>query len=647
MNIGYCVIGSSAGVEFRLFGSGDDATSLVQFSRSADASAVLMGRLYYRDALLPTLGLVETENDAAVALAAYRRWGRAGLERLEGDYSLVIHDQLTARVVASRDPMGGYPLFWCQRGNTLGLATSIYALLPLLAGASFDVEFLADFMTLPGQVQEMSSERCAYDGVRRLAPGAMATFNLRTGAIERRTWWDWLERRIDPGTDQQEEAGAAYVELVRRATAERLRGRTASHLSGGMDSTTISLLARQEVLRRGDADPLHTISLVYNRLPGLTGETEYIDAATEDSRGLCQHRVAADDLLDFDAFSDPDAHDEPYPGLWRMGLDRATIEAAARCGAETLLTGIGADEMLVMSPFHVADLLRSGRVFRAWSELCKWGAADNCSPWTLLYPYGLSNVLPAWTCGGLRAALRGGRADWGHQNQWTIAPWITDEFARDQFLRRRAVEAARQTFRACRPTVLSFALYLIRSRLGDVDRWSLGAPRGVHVAHPFLDPRVLCYGLGMKTRMEADPHGQKPVLAKGVKGILPDKILHRRRKGDFDRVYGLGLARNLEGLRAMVESSPLAENGMFDKGVLLDCLQRAALGASGRGEGTHRLNLTLSLIKWAAMQRQWRRPRAADQVVCSPAAPSVVKAVRPPAKIALQSRHGRLPLTRS
>ena len=119
MKVGYCVIGNPGGVEFRLFGTSGSGAPLVQMSRSADVVAVLMGRLYYRSELLPVLGLSGTESDAAVALAAYRRWGRAGLERLEGDFSVVVHDQTSGRLIASRDPMGGYPLFWARRGNTV------------------------------------------------------------------------------------------------------------------------------------------------------------------------------------------------------------------------------------------------------------------------------------------------------------------------------------------------------------------------------------------------------------------------------------------------------------------------------------------------------------------------------------------------
>jgi asparagine synthase (glutamine-hydrolysing) len=616
MQAGFAVVSQDDDVQFQLFGPHDNTRpSLVSFFRTSDCAAVLMGRLYYRRELLADVISHRTEgcaeacasNDAALALAAYRHGGLRGIERLEGDFALVIWDARERCLVGSRDPMGGYPLFWMEHNGVIALSTGMRPLLALLPRQTLDIDYLAEFLMVPGPVNERASERCAYTGVHRLGAGSLISIRLPAKRVEPQRYWDWLERMVHPKTDRLEEVSEQYADLLSQAVRERICGRTAAHFSGGMDSTAVSLLAHRWLGAGVGEAPLHTFSLVYHQLSGLARETPYLDSALHQHADLVAHRIPADDLLDFDSFAYPPLHDEPYVGLWRMGMDRATIEAAAQVGAATLLTGLGADELLDVQPFYLTELLRRGRLHAAWTEACKWARVDNCSPWKILYPFGIANLFPAWTHGGLgRTLLPTARGSWKKQYDWAVAPWITPHFARRHALQSRAVEHAQRTYRLTHSTGLSFALSSIESRTGDVVRWSLAAPYNMVTAHPFLDPRVLCFGLGIQIKLQATPGTLKPVLAEAMRGILPEKIRTRRRKGHFNEVYYLGLARNLQSLETMIRQAPIDDLGMLDKNVLIRCLQEAALGGAGV-RPLHRFNLTLSLLKWLCMQEAWQR----------------------------------------
>jgi asparagine synthase (glutamine-hydrolysing) len=130
--------------------------------------------------------------------------------------------------------------------------------------------------------------------------------------------------------------------------------------------------------------------------------------------------------------------------------------------------------------------------------------------------------------------------------------------------------------------------------------------RGVHLTHPFQDPRVVALGLGVQARVRPQPGRMKPVLAEATAGLLPPEILHRRAKGCFDEIYYRGLARNLRRLEAMVRSAPIDGLGVFDKGELLRHLEEASLGGPSARElaGFER---ALDAIKWLAMQDEWHR----------------------------------------
>jgi asparagine synthase (glutamine-hydrolysing) len=614
MNVGFTVFARSHEVELQVCDHGhQDRPALVSHATLPGMQAVLMGRLYYREDHRASLDAstisprqsATPDNDAALALAVYRHKGIAGLEHLEGDFALVVWDAAGRRLVGLRDPMGGYPLFWTFQQGTIALSTRMGPLLDLLPGRTLDRDYLADYLMLSGcTMEEPADGRCVYEGIQRVLAGTTIVCHLPAGKVERRRYWDWLERQVDPGTDRIEDLGAQYLERLRPAVRERLRGRTAAHLSGGMDSTGVALIAR-DCLQ--GSQPLHTLSLVYERLSVLARETPYLESVLGQP-GLAPHRIAGDDVLDFDHFPTTAVHDEPCSWLWRMGFSGALTAEAARAGAATILTGIGADEMLDMQPYHLTDLLRRRRLWAAWGEASRWARASNCSVWKFLGPFGLANLLPAWMRAGVGHWWRGGYAGWRQQNEWTIAPWVLPGFARRLGLRGRALANIRRTFSSCRPVGLSLALAGIREKYSDFSRWYQAAPEGMVLTHPFLDPRVLCLGMGIQSRVRPQPGAQKPILAAAMRGILPARILDRPRKGHFNEVYYVGLSRNLSSLEALVRQAPIDDLGLFDRTALLDCLQRAALGNAADSQALTRLNTTLCFLKWLTLQHQ-ERPR--------------------------------------
>jgi asparagine synthase (glutamine-hydrolysing) len=135
-------------------------------------------------------------------------------------------------------------------------------------------------------------------------------------------------------------------------------------------------------------------------------------------------------------------------------------------------------------------------------------------------------------------------------------------------------------------------------------RLHLAARDGIVLTHPFLDPRVFSLGLGALTRARPEPGTQKPVLAAAMRGILPECILNRPSKGNFNEAYYMGLSRNLPRLEALVERAPVDDLGFLDKERLLDCLQRAALGNAGDAGALMHMNATLSLLLWLTQERQ-------------------------------------------
>jgi asparagine synthase (glutamine-hydrolysing) len=608
MHMGFTAIWRHDQVEFRRYGPCPaDRPALVTWAREGEQSAILMGRLYYCAELLAHLPekplQPEAWRDVDLALAAYRCWGAAGIERLEGDFALVIWDARRNRLLGARDPLGGYPLFWIAHGGTFALSTGVAPLLELLPSRSLSLDYLAEFLTLPfATTQEVPTEHCVYKGIHRVPGGTLLQVRLPAAHVEQHAYWNWQEHILDPGTDRLEAMSEQVADRLRQAVAQRLRGRTAAHLSGGMDSTGVALLAR-DCLAAGSGEPLHTLSLVYDTHPLLARETPYIERALQHQPGIVAHRVLGDACLHYDSVVDPPMHDEPCPGLHSLGLERPLLETVAQVGAATVLTGLGGDDLWEIPPYHIHELLRRGRLWAAWREASAWALATTNSPWRFLYRCGVAPGLPVWLRAGVGPLWRGGYASWQRQGEGTLAPWIRPAFARTQALRERSVAHLRR-YASGRPGALSPLLAALKVHTGDTCRWYMAAPHGVVLTHPFLDPRLVQLSLGMRLRFRQEPGQQKPLLAQALRDVLPAAIRNRRDKGHFNEIYFAGLARHLPTLETLVRRAPVDDVGCVDKDVLVECLRQAALGVDPSGYGVSQLEITLSLLAWLSLQEK-------------------------------------------
>lgn len=609
MSSGFDLVADNGVVAVRRLG-GAQAGRLVASAQDGNIGAVLFGRLYHRAELAAAVGADAgaIDNDAALALASYRAAGIEGIERLEGDFAVAIVDGDRQRIVASRDPAGGFPVYWTRKGGTLAVATCLRPLDDLLGGAAPDIGLL-------GEIQMMSYveidylDASALAGVHRLVPGTLLVAGTAGGEVEVRRFWSWADRIADPGSDDLDLIAGRYAELLDRAVAERLRGTVASHFSGGMDSTSAALLAHRHLAARGQ--PLHALAIVYERLFAMAEEARFIEAAA-DRPGLVLHRLPGDGLLDFSHFAASPLYDEPYTGFFRTPIGLTLVEAAGRAGADTVLTGLGADELAADMPYYIADELRRGRVLTAWREAARWARARTRNPWRTFHPFAVEPLVPAWLRPGLRAAFAGGYAPLHRQNGWTIPPWVLRDFARRGRLRERALAGLRRSFRSADSVVLSNALATLAHTGGDWTRAQLAAPRGLLITHPFRDRRLMAHALGARLRVRPNPGEQKVLLGRAMRDVLPQAILRRRGKGNFNAVYFQGLARNLPVLERLVETSQAEALGLFDKAVLTDCLRQAALGVD-QVRGVFGLNNSLAILHWLAQLPAWRAaPLAAE-----------------------------------
>jgi asparagine synthase (glutamine-hydrolysing) len=69
-----------------------------------------------------------TKSDTEVIVHAYRAWGDAAFERMNGQWAVALWDSVAQRLVLSRDRMGICPLHLCEYGGHLYFASEVKAI---------------------------------------------------------------------------------------------------------------------------------------------------------------------------------------------------------------------------------------------------------------------------------------------------------------------------------------------------------------------------------------------------------------------------------------------------------------------------------------------------------------------------------------
>jgi asparagine synthase (glutamine-hydrolysing) len=184
-----------------------------------------------------------TTCDSEVVLEAYREYGQACLEKLNGMFAFVIVDFANDILFAARDRAGEKPFYYCETDDELLFASEIKAILTQIRNP--EVNLTDEYETF----EYMSGEATLFAGVKSLLPGhKLVLRGIRNGARGRRIseYWNVVDsvQDVDPSraVDQLDELLQDSVRLRRRADVPM-----GLYLSGGIDSAILAYLMQPEV----------------------------------------------------------------------------------------------------------------------------------------------------------------------------------------------------------------------------------------------------------------------------------------------------------------------------------------------------------------------------------------------------------------
>jgi asparagine synthase (glutamine-hydrolysing) len=501
------VIDLQGGAQPMLAGNGDENDVVLTYS----------GEVYNFTELRSELtGLghqFRTRSDTEVIVHAYLQWGVDCVTRLNGMFAFGIWDGRHQDLLLARDRLGVKPLYYAPLPNGVLFGSEPKAILAHPGfRAEIDAEGLAELFS---QVGTATPGHGVYRGMSQVRPGTI----VRVGRSGLRTSTYWTLEATEHTDDLATTAGRVrelLADIVHRQTVADVP--QCSLLSGGLDSSVISALAADSLMRR-DRAKLATFSVDF---------------------------VGSAEAFKPDQFRP--SHDEPFAraAAEHMGSRHSTVMLSADDLVDAQWAPLAAHDLPTMGDLYVSMYLLSREIRQQSTVALSGESADE--------------VFGGYAWYHMPALLAAPTYPWAARGSW--APLLTpavraatrlDEYAADRYAQAVA-EVPRLAGESPEDRRMREVLYLGLTRwlpllLDRKDRESMAV--GLEVRVPFTDHRLVQYVWNVPWAMKETGGIEKGLLRTAAAGLLPPDLLNRRKSiypGAADQAYERAIHAQLHDL---------------------------------------------------------------------------------------------------
>ncbi|WP_210473370.1 asparagine synthase (glutamine-hydrolyzing) [Vibrio crassostreae] len=276
----------------------------------------------------------KSESDSEVILWGYIEWGMEKLlELIDGMYSISIYDRNKKVVYLARDRAGIKPLFYYYNNGTFIWASEIKFIREYVNELNVDNSALYDFLTYT----YIPHPKTLYEEVKKLPQASLLTYDINKSGLLVSKYWELDRNALFDGTYEEAVERAEY--FLTSSVSQQLVSDVplGVFLSGGVDSTLITSLARQNQ----NIDELSTFTIEFKGTS--QDESNYAKWASE-IIGTKHHskEVYSGDIDHLLEVVD-EWYDEPFHDT--SSFPTYEVSKFASMKAKVLLGGDGADEL--------------------------------------------------------------------------------------------------------------------------------------------------------------------------------------------------------------------------------------------------------------------------------------------------------------
>lgn len=474
-------------------------------------------------------------SDTEVLLHAYLEWKTDAFARLNGIFAFAIWEKRERRLTLCRDRLGVKPLFFAPIRNGLTFGSTIDTVLchPEIEPA-LDEDGLRTLLLLgPARPPESG----VFRQIKSLLPGHFAV--LTPENFTDHVYWQLeAHEHEDDLPTTIERTHTLICDAARRQLVSDVP--LACFLSGGLDSSILSMLAAKDYAARSET--LHTWSVDYRdndkyftkSIFQPNSDDSYIDQMV-DFLGTHHHRVVLEPEALCAALL-PATDARALPGMADVDSSLLLFCAAVKRGGTTVcLSGECADELFGGYPwYHREEIL-----------------FEDTFPWSRSVGLRLGLLTPD--------AVRNG-----------------EEFVRQHYRDTcdRAPKLSSDDKKAARMREM-FVLNLdwfMATLLDRKDRMSMYS--GLEVRVPFCDHRIVEYAYNMPWDFKSLEGREKGIMRRAFADELPKEIVYRKKSPypkTFHPVYTRLCA---DYVRRIFEDNTSVAASLFDRNAVQKLMQR-------------------------------------------------------------------------
>lgn len=525
------------------------------WNETGTVGIVFNGEIYnfrqLREELIQKGHRFSTGTDTEVVVHLYEEEGIACLHRLNGMFAFALYDRDNDQLFLARDRLGEKPLHYTYQNGNFVFASEIKSILvfpgiePQIDLKSLNLYLTYEYVPAPYTI---------YQNIYKLEPGHYLT--LKQGKLEIQSYWRPSFRRIQENLSLNE-----TVERLRHHIARSVKMRTMSDvplgafLSGGIDSSLVTAF-----LTRISSHPVKTFNIAFEE--DSFDESKYARNAaeflgTEHHEEKLTSRQMQDILPDvLENLDEPFADGSLIPTYLLSKFTRQKVTVA--------LSGDGGDELFGGYPTYQAHRLARwiprwvGKPARELAGLLP-GSDENISldfkirrfASGLAYEPSIRNQIWLGAFGS-------------DEKKTLFTPEVNEALKNeDEFkLIRERWGSCDSSHYLNRIWDLDLRFYLQDDILFKVDRASMA--NSLEVRPPYLDHELVEFVCSLKPDLKLKGMTTKFILKEAAKGILPDSIIHRSKKG-----FGIPIAQWIKGdLKEMftdfLSESQIRKTGFFN-----------------------------------------------------------------------------------
>lgn len=506
-----------------------------------------------------------SKTDTETLVHLYEEEGAGLVHRIEGDFALAIWDEKRRKLLLARDRLGVKPLYYASLPGLLVFGSEIKAILahPRVS-REVDVESLYHYLTFIVS----PAPRTLFRRVSKMPAGTRIMID-RAGGLRSESYWDPLEAPPDPEAryDDFPSCAARVRELLERSIEKRMMSDVpfGVFLSGGIDSSAnVALMARfmdrpVRTFSVGFADHADHNEFEYARRVARLFRTDHHEV-----------QIRWGDLLDF--MPQLVFHQDEPIADWVCVPLHYVSRLARENGTIVVQVGEGSDEQFFGYEHYRNVFLLHQRY---------GGLLDKLPGPALRAAHaagrGAARILRR---GGerlklLRSAARGEEFFWGGALAWSEEEkrhlFLNGARSRVNGIDSHAIvqeQIERATGALPNADFGQKMIYLeLRNRLPElllmrVDKITMAS--SVEARVPFLDHALVEFSMRVPTPLKLREGRTKALLKSAMRGILPDEIIDRPKKG-----FGAPVSEWLRGdlhapMRSSVAASRLRREGLID-----------------------------------------------------------------------------------